>query len=149
MAWRVTRLECVGVLRTVCDLVLGDPEASETVLYDRAKVLFLAYLTQGLPLIQDPMITPRVCGCSALYSRARNQISLTPSKECLNDWLPKPPLEDPNTGGRGHNVEDWNEALSRLGFCTSPVPKIDSCLRIGPVRIVVSYIRSVSFRTSG
>ena len=39
-SWRGTRFECVQVLREVCDKVLKDPEASDTVLVNRAKVPF-------------------------------------------------------------------------------------------------------------
>lgn len=50
-SWRGTRFECVQVLREVCDHVLKDSDVSEIVLINRAKVLFLAYLTCGAPLI--------------------------------------------------------------------------------------------------
>jgi len=40
-SWRGTRFECVQVLREVCDQVLKDSEASETVLVNRAKGLLL------------------------------------------------------------------------------------------------------------
>lgn len=39
-SWRGTRFECVQVLREVCDKVLKEPDASETVLLNRAKVPF-------------------------------------------------------------------------------------------------------------
>lgn len=50
-SWRGTRFECVQVLREVCDHVLKDSDVTETVLINRAKVLFLAYLICGAPLI--------------------------------------------------------------------------------------------------
>lgn len=40
-SWRGTRFECVQVLREVCDKVLKEPEASETVLVNRAKGLLV------------------------------------------------------------------------------------------------------------
>ena len=42
-SWRGTRFECVQVLREVCDKVLKDPEASDNVLINRAKVLFSCF----------------------------------------------------------------------------------------------------------
>ena len=38
-SWRGTRFECVQVLREVCDHVLKEPDVSEIVLINRAKVL--------------------------------------------------------------------------------------------------------------
>jgi len=47
-SWRGTRFECVQVLREVCDKVLRDPEASETVLLNRAKgLIFLGAIFKG------------------------------------------------------------------------------------------------------
>jgi len=40
-SWRGTRFECVQVLREVCDKVLKEPDASETVLLNRAKGLLV------------------------------------------------------------------------------------------------------------
>lgn len=40
-SWRGTRFECVQVLREVCDKVLKDPDASDTVLVNRAKGLLV------------------------------------------------------------------------------------------------------------
>jgi len=39
-SWRGTRFECLQVLREVCDHVLKDPDVSEIVLINRAKVPF-------------------------------------------------------------------------------------------------------------
>lgn len=47
-SWRGTRFECTQVLREVCDQALKDPEASETVLLNRAKVPFCTYPTRGV-----------------------------------------------------------------------------------------------------
>ena len=44
-SWRGTRFECVQVLREVCDQVLKDPEASDMILLNRAKVLLSVRMT--------------------------------------------------------------------------------------------------------
>ena len=96
-SWRGTRFECVQVLREVCDHVLKDSDVSETVLVNRAKVPFLAYLVCRGASYRVPMLAFRVYLSLELSSRKHSQMKPIASDESWSEWSPKPLLESPNT----------------------------------------------------
>lgn len=95
-SWRGTRFECVQVLREVCDKVLKDPEVSEAVLVNRAKVLFSCLVNRWGAPHYCPLVMFRVYFCSAPSSRVHGQMSPMLSDESSNEWSPKPLLESLN-----------------------------------------------------
>ena len=80
-SWRGTRFECVQVLREVCDHVLKDPNVSDDVLANRAKVLFSCLLYLWGASHRGPMIVFRGCLCLALSSRRHGQMNPISSDE--------------------------------------------------------------------
>ena len=74
-SWRGTRFECVQVLREVCDHVLKDPDVSEIVLVNRAKVLFSCLLHLQGASYRDPMLAFRVYLSLELSSRGHSQMN--------------------------------------------------------------------------
>ncbi|KAF7356565.1 J domain-containing protein [Mycena venus] len=75
-SWRGARLEVVQVVRGVVDNVLKDPEASDLVLYNRAKVRVLRMVSQ-------------VCSSPAPSSSQRYLTSPTRNDGNSREWSPK------------------------------------------------------------